>query len=313
MHPRTSSAFAIAVASMLVLSFPPCATAAGAATVEDGYIAARNVAIAKLKAAVDAEKRGPTDGYSDKILAMEKEARAALERQMRAIVGPIAIKGLQGKGALNLDTLFEGDESFGVLDGMSFASADDKTSVIVTTDGLLHRWLVEHKEWWGKDKSDMPQAPVAAVKEAAFYSQAMVTDSAVMRFAVLPLRKPSGVAFAFAMLAARTQDEVPPKADEIYIAVARGGHVFIGRTQRFAPVGLIASCDAIRAEWVKKSVEAAEKQRPKNAAGDEEPDRLRAKSETEFLHCFSAEAARQQDYAAAVKAAQRLIDDVLQR
>ena len=54
---------------------------------------------------------------------------------------PVAIKGIPGEGALNLDTLIEGDQGFGLLDGMVYGGLDDKTRVIVTTDSLFRRWL----------------------------------------------------------------------------------------------------------------------------------------------------------------------------
>jgi hypothetical protein len=296
------------VAAALLLS-----SLAGATTPEDLYVAARDAAIAKLNAALKAEKRSPTDSYSANIGAIDDQARAQLEQQMRAIVGPVGIRGLKEEGTLNLDTLIEGDEGFGVLDGLIYSSADKKTSVIVTTDGLFHRWLVQHNDWWGKDSSDIPQEPAAAIREAAFYTQAVVTDAAIIRFAELPIRKPPGAAFAFAILAARSQSEIPAKADEIFVAAARGGRVFVGQTQRFAPVGPIASCDAIRAEWVKKSVEAAQKPEPDGTMQSNEADRLSAKSEAEFLHCFSAQASRQPIFTAAVSTAQSLIDAILPR
>jgi hypothetical protein len=286
---------------------------AGAATSEDLYRDVRDAAIAKIKGAIQAEKRGPTDSYGANIQTMDEQARASLERQMRVIVGPVAIKGLQERGTLNLDTLIEGDESFGVLDGLIYASADDKTHVIVTTDNLFQRWLIQHKDWWGKDRSDMPQEPGAAVKESAFYSQAVVTDAAIIRFAELPVRRPAGAAFAFAMLAARTQSEAPAKADEIFIAVAHGGRVYIGQTKRLDPVGPIASCDAIRAELVKKADAAAQQQDLDDTKRQEKSDSLRGKSETDFLRCFAEQASRQNSFAGAVSAAQDLIDRVLPR
>ena len=75
-----------------------------AGTPEDAYIDARDAAIAKIKAAVKAETRGPTAGYGERILTTEKQARADLEQQMRAIIGPVSIEGLDKTGALNLDT-----------------------------------------------------------------------------------------------------------------------------------------------------------------------------------------------------------------
>lgn len=117
---------------------------ASAATLEDAYIAARDAAIVKIKAAEDAKKRGPMDGTGDRILADEAQAQAELEKQMRAIIGPIVIKGMTGEAKLNLDSLSEGDEGFGILDGMVYGGLDAKTRVIVATDSLFRRWLKQH-------------------------------------------------------------------------------------------------------------------------------------------------------------------------
>jgi hypothetical protein len=210
---------------------------AAAATPEDAYIAARDAAISRIKAAEDAEQRGPMDSIGDKILSAEAQARAELEKQMRAIIGPVIIKDMTGEAKLNLDTLSEGDEGFGILDGMVNGGLDAKTRVIVTTESLFRRWLKQHKEWWDKDSNDIPQEPNAAVKANNFYTQAVLTDSAILRFADLPIRKPAGAAFAYAMLAARTQDDVPHKADEIFLAVAQGGKVFVANTKEVDAVG----------------------------------------------------------------------------
>ena len=278
---------------------------ASAQSREDAYIAARDAAIAKIKAAADAERRGPMDHYDDKVLAAEEKARAGLELQMRAIVGPAAIKGMPAKAAINLDTLIEGDDTFGLLDGMVYGAADAKMRVIVTTDGLFRRWLVQHKEWWGKDSTNVPQEPSAAVKESSFYTQAVLTDAAIVRFAELPIRKPAGAAFAFAMLAARTQDRAPDKADEIFVAVAQGGKVFVANTKEFNAIGPIPACAGGRSGG-KKAGKAA----PDDGGDDKPPGdaALKGNAETEFLRCFAEQAAQQPGFAAAVQAAQALID-----
>ncbi|HWC92086.1 MAG TPA: hypothetical protein VG475_03095, partial [Pseudolabrys sp.] len=83
-----ATAAACAALALLTADWPP---ASRAATPEESYIATRDAAIARLKAAVAAEQRGPMDGYGDAIVAEEKRAREALEQQMRAIVGPVPL------------------------------------------------------------------------------------------------------------------------------------------------------------------------------------------------------------------------------
>ena len=280
-------------------------TPAAAATAEDAYIAARDAAIAKIKAAEDAEPKNPTGGDDDKVLALDKAARAALERQMRGIVGQVAIKAMHDQGALNLDTLIEGDEDFGLLDGMVYGGADAKTRVIVTTDGLFRRWLGQHKDWWGKDSPPLPQEPSAAMKDNDFYTQAVLTDSAIVRYADIVITVPPGTVFAYAMLAARTQDALPANADEVFVALSRDGRVFVANTKEFKAVGPIPACEAIRSDLAKQAADAAKSANP---AAQDKADALSARSDAEFLKCFAAKAPQQAGFAEAAKAAQALLD-----
>jgi hypothetical protein len=292
--PKTELAVAIMAAFIV--------TAAAAATPEDTYWAARDAAIAKVKAATAAEPKNPTGSDDDRVIALDNRELAGLEKQLRAIVGAVAIKGLDGKSAINLDTLSDGDEDFGLLDGMVYGGLDAKTRVIVTTDGLFRRWLQAHKNWAG---SDLPQDPSAAIKDQDFYSQAVLTDAAIVRYADLPITAPPGAGFAYAMLAARTQSDLPGKADEIFIALSQGGRVFVANTKEFNAVGPIAACDAIRNDLEKTAADAANANDP---AAQDKADALSAQSDAEFLKCFAEQAPRQAGFAAAVKAAQTLLD-----
>jgi len=288
----------IAVAAGLALA------SAVAATLEADYLAARDAAIAKIKAATAAEQHDATNGGDDKVLALDGQARAALERQMRAIIGPVTIKGMAGKGVLNLDTLSDGDEDFGLLDGLVYGAPDAKTRIIVTTDGLFQHWLQQHRNW---TDNELPQQPDAAVRDQDFYTQAVLTDAAIVRYADLPIAAPAGAIFAYAMLAARTQSELPPRADEIFIAVSQGGRTFIAFTKEFKALRPIAACDAIRLEFVQKADDAAQHEGDDSAA-QQQADALSAQADEEFLRCFSQGAPQQSGFAAAIKAAQALLD-----
>jgi len=280
-------------------------TPAAAIPADDAYFAARDAAIAKVKAATDAEPKNPTGGDDDKVIALDNRELAGLEKQMRIIVGPVTIKGLGSKSAINLDTLSDGDEDFGLLDGMVYGGVDAKTRVIATTDGLLRHWLDEHKNWWGKDSPALPQDPSAAVKDSDFYTQAVLTDAAIVRYADLAVAAPPRAAFAHAMLAARTQSDLPAQADEIFIALSRGGRVFVANTKEFKAVGPIPACETVRTDLAKKAADAANANAP---AAQDNADALSARSDAEFLKCFAEKAPQQADFAGALKAAQALID-----
>ena len=92
-----------------------------------------------------------------------------------------------------------------------------------------------------------------------------------------------------------------------------GRRVFIAQTKEVSAVGPIASCDAIRGILVKKSVEAGEEPGLDDKERREKSEALRAKSEVEFLRCFVKLAPRRNDFVAAAKAAQALIDRLLSR
>jgi len=293
------------IAALMVVALTSALTCAGAQTPEQAYYAARDAAIARVKALN--HPVGPTEPTPQEALDEDNRSLAALEVQMRALVGPVGIKGMTGDGKINLDTLNDGDEGFGLLDGMVYGGPDAKTRVIVTTESLFKHWLVEHKDWWGKT-GYVPQEIGAAVKENDFYTQAVLTDAAILRYADLPLLKPASAAFAYATLAARTQDRAPPKATEIFIAMAQGGRVFVASTSEVAPVGPIAACDAMRAEYDKQAEEAAQQPDSEGKSASDRAGELMTKADNEFLRCFAERAPQQESYRGALQAAQALLD-----
>src|SRR5689334_22445889 len=102
--------------------------AAHAATAEDAYIAARDAAIAKIKA-LEAKSVETSD-------KAQELARADLEKRLQEIVGDLDVEGFQHKGALNLESLSRNDVGFGMLDGLRFIAGDSGPQIVVTTDGL---------------------------------------------------------------------------------------------------------------------------------------------------------------------------------
>jgi hypothetical protein len=290
-----------------VLATAIAAPSARAATPEETYIATRDAAIAHMKAVLEANKRAPSQPSDNKVYDEDTRALATLLPQMRAIVGPVAIKGVSGDGKLNSDTLMDGDEGFGMLDGIVYGADTDKTRVIVTTESLFKRWLEGHKNWWDRDFL-MPQDMSEAVQTDAFYTQAVSTDAAVSLYADLPVRKPAGATFAYATLAARSQDTAPPTASEMFVVAAQGGRVFIAYSKDFTPVGPIAACDAVRRDYDKKASDVLQNSTLSEDEQRKQSDEMSGKSETEFLRCFEDRAKHQPGFAAATKGAQDLLE-----
>jgi hypothetical protein len=274
-----------------------CAAArpAAAKSSEDRYITGRDRAIQKFA------NVKPSDAATD----AEENARAGLQKQMLAIVGPLKIPGY-GAPKLNLETLFKGDMGFGTLDGLVIEADGDKGQMIVTTRPLLTRWLREHRNWW--DDTPMPPEPDAAFRIEAFYTQAINTDAAIVRFVDIPLDVPDKPVVA--TLGWRTQDNAPNAAGEVYVAAVRGGRAFVS-VKELEPPFEIEVCTTPRTAAEKKLEETdantqASPDQVKEA--DQNSERMRQQIETEFKRCFAERAPKEPRFAEAIKLARALYD-----
>ena len=126
-------------------------TLARAASPEEAYIAARDRAIGDIKRT---EKTLSPEAWSKK----QDVATTDLLARLKSVIGEISLPGLPATAKLNNDTLSASDEGFGKLDGLLFATEDYRTSAVVTTEGLLKRWLTAHRNWW----KGLPNPPVGA-------------------------------------------------------------------------------------------------------------------------------------------------------
>jgi hypothetical protein len=205
---------------------------------EDRYIATREAAIERLRPIFDA---GNVDDAANKA---EDAVRIDLQAQMTAILGERKYPGF-GAAKLNLDTLYKGDQGYGMLDGLRFDAEVGKTGekagengadgkyveprahIIVTTPTIFTRWLHAHKDWWDKGLKNVPQQIGAALKNESFYTQAISTDAAVVNFNRLPIVKPAEAAFVHGFLAGRTQSDIPNAADEVFVSAVTGDRVYI--------------------------------------------------------------------------------------
>jgi hypothetical protein len=278
---------------------------------EKRYIAARDAAVKQVKA-LYAKDQSEAAGKAD------DAARPGLEAQLRAILGPVKFEGFND-GKLNLDALSDGDMGFGMLDGLRFDSLATKTikttdssfeeptaHITVTTQSLFGRWLREHKNW-NEGGSAVPQQTEAAFRSENFWFQAIQSDAAIIRYAEVPLQKPQGVSVAFAMLGNRTQDDYPNDADEVFVAALANGRAYAATVE--VEKIEVAACTAGRAASLAKAqaaYEAATARGDKNAGKAMEA--TEAPRQAAFVKCFVANAPKEPGYAAAVKAAQGLLD-----
>ncbi len=277
--------------------------AADAASPEEGYLAAREAAIARFTAYEAA------DDFSDAVFAEHDRALADLEAQLRPIIGPVAIDAFSAEGVINLDTLFEGDEGFAMLDGLVYASKDDKAHVLVTTVGLLRAWL-DARRTGSSPSTDVPVEVDSAVRSESFYTFAISTDSAVTRFAEIPITRPK-VASAYAMLAKRSQDIALDVPDEIMIAIVEGDRVYVAWAAVNTAIAAIPACDGVWKDYEARAEAASlayERSDPKDEQIFEDFLRLRDEGDVAFHQCFADRAPGEAFYLPLTDEAQALVD-----
>jgi hypothetical protein len=264
--------------------------AASAAAPEDAYIAARDAYTKKLEP-LDKPNPNPAAASDDAFLKAQDAARADLEQQLRAIVGPVAVKGFSGAGKINLESLISGYEDFGKLDGLTFAGPDDKTQLVVTTTGLLDRWLKAHRKWW--NDNNVPQRVDAALKSGSFYTQAIGNGAAVMPYVQLPM--PAGGKPVAALLVARAQDIGPRAPDELIVSAMRGKRLYVLSTPAAAKMTMIPACEQLWTAALKK----AEKMQNSDAG-----ERVREAGDRALHTCFAERAKKESFFPAATRQAQ---------
>jgi hypothetical protein len=298
--------------------------ASPAKTAEDRYIAARDAAIQKISAIYDAGNR------DEDARKAEEAAGADLLEQMRVVLAEPDRDGF-GPAKLNIDTFSKGDEGFGTLDGLRFDAklgrngetagqngadgkyVEPKTHIIVTTQTLFEGWLRAHKDWWGKKNKNVPQQIGAALKDESFYTQAISSGAAVVNFNSLPIEKPAAASFAHAMLAGRTQSELPDAADHVFVSAIANGKVYIAYGLIDPPVQ-VPDCLAIRGDYIKKANQAAEDlqsgkidRKTYDKLGD-----IRQKGDDAYKRCFTRNAPNRPFFNEAAQQAQRLLQAALE-
>lgn len=255
-----------------------------AASPEDTYLATRDRDIAALTKIENAKDSTAGDAQFD---ADTKD----LEQKLRAAVGPSQVPGFPTQCKLNLDTLFPHDEGFGMLDGIACGDGDSNKTIIVTTDSLLNKWLVGHRNWWSDDS--LPTSPIDAVKTEAFYTQAISTDAAVVHYGVLPVKAPPDSKFAYSTLSARTQDQSPNAPDQIFVVLEHKGRIFIANAKLNTPFKPIVACDAVTADYAKRAA-AAEKAYVNSGLKDQKLTdaavKIRNDGDIAFRSCFAQKA-----------------------
>jgi hypothetical protein len=274
-----------------------------AASAEQAYLAARDAQIRRLTAL---SKPNPS---SDKVLKEHERAVAELGKQLKRIIGPLALTlpGLPAEGKANNDTLTKGDQDFGLLDGLRYSSEDYKTWVVVTTEGLFKTWLREHRKWWGKN--DPSQDPAKALRHVSFYTQATSTGAATVKYAELPIKKPAAASLAFAMLGTTAQDIGPREPEDVTVAILQAGKLYIVRVQASAKIDPFPPCQALWDKAMEKSQEEFERHRDNpNARRPSRQMSIEDEGDAAFRRCFAERAPREKAFSDLVRQAQDIAD-----
>jgi hypothetical protein len=248
---------------------------------EATYLAARDKAIAEIKALEDSK------ASESAIQAAEDKAVADLEKRLRDIVAPVAVKGFPPADKLNF-ALSEHEDEFGDLDGL--ASYSEGQVMVVTTRPLLMAWLEQMAKDEVKDRR-LPTDVDAAVRQDGFYTFSVGEDAAFAKYANLPVMKPPGVDLAVGVLGVFQQADGPWPADAIVATVIKGDRVFVASIRHKPPIAKIPACGTI---WAKAKREQA-------AAALEQGDQ-------DYRACFNAHAPKESFFAGLTDEAQSLVD-----
>ncbi|KRR18257.1 hypothetical protein CQ14_25415 [Bradyrhizobium lablabi] len=323
MNKAPSAVLRLLVPLCLAATISNVSAAPPSKSAEDRYIAARDAAIDKISAIYDA---GNADDAARKA---EDAASADLGAQMRAILNESAREGF-GPARLHIDTFAKGDEGFGMLDGLRFDAllgkngekagqdgtdgkyVEPKAHIIVATQTLFERWLRAHKDWWDKGARNVPQQIGAALKDESFYTQAVSSGSAVVNFNSLPIVKPAGTSFAYAILAGRTQSEIPDAADHVFVSAIAGGKIYVAYGS-ISPEVTVPACITVRTGYNQKAEQADDDLRAGkiDRKAYDRLGNLRQKGEDAYKSCFAERAPKQAAFAEATRQAEKLLSAAL--
>jgi hypothetical protein len=275
-----------------------------AASPEDDYVATRDKDIARIKHLVAAK----TD--DKKVQAEQEKMLADLQKRLEAMVGPFAVVGYPTIGKFTLETLSSEDIGFGQLDGIVHSVGDDGPQAIVTTRGMVDRWLRERSVEKDND-SRLPANLEAAARDDNFYTYSVSEDAAFGKTAELTIAKPAGADLAVAALGGFAQDIGPNPRQEIVVTLQKNGRVYIASQVAKTAIAKIDACEAVWTVAEKKSQElrdAYQKSGAKNEKLFDDSTKAEDEGDKGYRACLVKQRPQQPDYGALVKEAQEIAD-----
>src|SRR5438094_7091071 len=192
-----------------------------AASPEEKYFETRDNFIREFeKASTPLDSLAEQDAHA--LDEKDEHALAELEKQLKAIVGPVNVEGFPKEGKINLETLQNGDLGFGQVDGLRFSAKQEY--LFVTTDNILKKYLT------GQPK--LPKDLAELSRTGEFYTRPFTAGEAVTYFAEIPVKSANGKSYVRAFLGLTAQDIGPFIPKEIFVFVTKGNRILAVRRQR---------------------------------------------------------------------------------
>jgi hypothetical protein len=166
--------------------------------------------------------------------------------------------------------------------------------------------LKEHAEWWGP-KQPMPQEISAAIREEAFYTQAVKTDAAFFKFIEIPLARPANATAVYAMLSGRAQDIGLDKPDELIVTEVSNGKIRIVSVPPVGEIVTFSACDKIWQESIRKASEPQEQSKRENDSDVDASEKIRDDGYAAYRSCFAEHAKKEKYFPALAKQAQEWV------
>src|ERR1700677_2787511 len=205
---------------------------AWAADPEAAYLAARDRANA-IEQKAQAASVAPSK-------AEEARLWAAIEAPLRLLVGSQPPNGFSGPATISPGKLLYGDIGAGALDGFSYRATDGAGSVLVTTEGLLRRWLKRTQTDYSDAK--FPTDPKRALQTDNFYTRAIEIYYPVMIIEPLPIRTPASANDALALWMEVREDKSSQTPTNISVMLQKGERMYIAVVQAKTKIPPDADC-----------------------------------------------------------------------
>ena len=293
--------------SLLVLALFSCLSAPMtlvAASPEEKYFETRDNFIREFeKASTPLDSLAEQDAHA--LDEKDEHALAELEKQLKAIVGPVNVEGFPKEGKINLETLQNGDLGFGQVDGLRFSAKQEY--LFVTTDNILKKYLT------GQPK--LPKDLAELSRTGEFYTRAFTAGEAVTYFAEIPVKSANGKSYVRAFLGLTAQDIGPFIPKEIFVFVTKGNRILAVQSPAATEITEIPQC---RNEWekfAKKKADANELYRSSGLnnekAFDEGVQQYEQQGFEAYQRCYDREAKNQKFFASLKKQAQSIVDRLL--